>query len=243
MEKVLWFEGAGCEGTQRNDVPNCRIRTVFVNNDERWVYLEIFEGHVSKESAKSYAGKAGWKAGDSYCIVDSAFYLTDDPEIDDANHSRISIDVHSGWHRWYWGGCKDGNVWDTVKPYTMDGILRIVNEDCHASFDRIEVSTDVLAGYYVFRDNNKHHTHEHYNRGDLFKYDKHTHDLMLAKRAELMEYHKRVFDERFDNTSYWNASDGSYTSQLMNVHVSVCKSKFERVYKQRDFVIDVTEEG
>ena len=241
MEKVLWFEGAGCEGTKRNDVPNCRIRTAFMNDEGRWVYLEITDAQINKEQAKWMAGKAGWKAGDHYCHVDSAHYITNDPEIDDCNESRLEADVHSGWHRWYWDGCKDGNIFETLKPYTMDGILRVVNEDCHASFDRIMVADDLLAGFRVFNHDGERGTYSAYNYGDVFLYDEELHRAMLAKREELREYHKQVFDLRYDNTSYWNDSDGSYTDNIMRVCVHVTKEKREKVYPQREFTIDVSE--
>lgn len=241
MEKVLWFEGAGC--VKVNDVPNCRIRTAFVNDEGRWVYLEILSATISKEHAKSLAGEAGWKVGDEYAYVDAAFYITDDPSIDDCNENRLAADVHNRWHRWYWAGRKagefTGNIWETVRPYTMNGILRIVNEDCHASFDRIEVTTDILAGYYVFNESGEYDTYSRYNRGDLFRYDEAVHKEMQAKRAELKEYHERIFGMRYDNTSYWNASDGTHTSNLMKVCVNVGKEKREAVYPQREFVIEV----
>ena len=241
MEKVLWFEGAGCEGTQRNDVPNCRIRTAFMNDEGRWVYLEITEARINKEQAKSFAGAAGWKAGDSYCHIDSAHYITDDPSIDDCNESRLAADVHSAWHLWYWNGMTEGNIYETLKPYTMDGILRVVNEDCHASFDRIIVAPDILAGYRVFNDSGKVGTFSRYNYGDAFIYDEVLHKAMRAKRDELQRYHKEVFSQRYsDNTSYWNASDGSYTSNLMNVCINVGEQKRKAVYSQRQFMIDVT---
>lgn len=236
MEKVLWFEGAGCENTWRNDVPNCRIRTAFMNDEGRWVYLEINAAPIGKEMAKGLAGKAGWKAGDEYCHVDSAHYVTDDPSIDDCNVNRLEADVHEGWHRWYWGGCKDGNIYETLKPYTMDGILRVVNEDCHASFDRIMVG-DILSGFRVFNHDGKRNTYSGVNYGDVFLYDEDVHKAMLAKRAELMEYHKEVFGLRYDNTSYWNDSDGSYTSDDMRVCVNVGAEKRKAIYPEREFVI------
>ena len=39
--KTLYFEGAGCIGTQVNDVENCRIRTAFRDNDGKEIYLEL----------------------------------------------------------------------------------------------------------------------------------------------------------------------------------------------------------
>ena len=43
--KVLFFEGAGC--AERGDLENCRIRTVFRNDDGKGFYLELsgFEKH------------------------------------------------------------------------------------------------------------------------------------------------------------------------------------------------------
>ena len=53
MEKTLYFEGAGCSGTKRNDVENCRIRTAFHNDKGESIYLELTSCEVSKHSATS----------------------------------------------------------------------------------------------------------------------------------------------------------------------------------------------
>lgn len=44
MSKILYFEGAGMEGTQKNDVENCRIRTAFTNDLGEKIYLEVTSG-------------------------------------------------------------------------------------------------------------------------------------------------------------------------------------------------------
>lgn len=71
MKKTLYFEGAGCEGTQRNDVENCRIRTAFTNNDGKKIYLELMSGAIPE----------------GHLYVDFCHYITLDK--DDCNESRI----------------------------------------------------------------------------------------------------------------------------------------------------------
>lgn len=70
--KILYFEGAGWEGTQRNDMENCRVRTAFTNNDGKKIYLEM------TCCAGANEGKA---------FVDFCHYITDNK--DDCNKSRI----------------------------------------------------------------------------------------------------------------------------------------------------------
>lgn len=230
MTKTLWLEGAGCEGTQKNDVPNCRLRTVFVNDEGKWVYLEVMSADITKWNSRT-PRKFGWKIGDHWCYVDSAFYVTDDPDVDDENDSRFDVDIHSG---------SNTDVdWGSVYPYTMDGILRLVNEGCNASFDEIRIADDSLVGYRAHRGTGNWRTRERFNRGDLFEYDERVHKAMLKKRAELKEYHKEVFGLRYDNTSYWNASDGTYTSPTMQVRLCVSDEKLKGVYESRKFAINV----
>lgn len=73
MEKILYFEGAGC--VERNDVPNCRIRTAFTNDKGKKIYLELMglEKAILETSGSC-----------SFC-----FQITNDPAIDDCNTMRI----------------------------------------------------------------------------------------------------------------------------------------------------------
>lgn len=79
MSKVLFFEGAGMEGTQRNDVENCRIRTAFTNDLGQKIYLELGSG-AGKNEGKLY--------------VDFCHYIT--PDKDDCNESVIKIVERNG---------------------------------------------------------------------------------------------------------------------------------------------------
>lgn len=91
---------------------------------------------------------------DGYIVCDSCHYITDDPDIDDCNYSRLSCERNSNIER---------------KKYTKENILAFVNEHCNADFDEIVVLDD-LAGYRVFADG-KRDTPEMYNFGDVFQYD------------------------------------------------------------------------
>lgn len=118
MKKTLTFEGAGCVPV--NDVENCRIRTAFINDQGKAIYLEIFDDCK----------------GNMY--VDFCFYITgehDDKNAkdggDDCNESLVlfkrkpierSLDFHG--------------------KYTKDNILAFVNRYCHCSFTDIEVANE-----------------------------------------------------------------------------------------------------
>ena len=91
MSKVLYFEGAGC--VPCNDVENCRIRTAFTNKEGKKVYIEFITG--CKYTTVEY-GKNGRKlknpktiSESGYLSCDHCHYITDDPGIDDCNHSRL----------------------------------------------------------------------------------------------------------------------------------------------------------
>ena len=125
MKKTLTFEGAGCVPV--NDVENCRIRTAFINDQGKVIYLEIIAG-----------------CNGNMC-VDFCFYLTgehDDKTAmdggDDCNKSKVifkrrpierSLDFH-------------------VK-YTKANILAFVNRYCHCSFTDVEI-TNEFDDYHVY---------------------------------------------------------------------------------------------
>jgi len=137
--KTLYFEGAGWEGTQRNDVENCRIRTAFTNDKGKKIYLELGGIEVTKHTKSLY--KFDTCAG----FVDSCHYITDGE--DDENENAI-------YHR-------NREVFE----YTKQNILNFVNKKLNCSFDNIVVLGD-LAGYRVFKDDSKT---EKYNYGDEIK--------------------------------------------------------------------------
>ncbi|KAI4445067.1 hypothetical protein C823_007571 [Eubacterium plexicaudatum ASF492] len=180
MKKTLYFEGAGC--VPCNDVENCRIRTAFTNKCGRKIYIEFLSGykHIRKGNGRIISEP-------NYLSCDSYYYITDDPEIDDCNKSRLN--------------CEHNQKIEKVK-YTKENILAFVNDHCNADFDKIVV-LDSLAGYRVFADTNKCNTSDGYNFGDAFNYDA---ELTRRRREKVEEMKKEfcsLFNQKYDNTSYW----------------------------------------
>lgn len=220
MKKVLYFEGAGC--VPCNDVENCRIRTAFTNKDGKMIYIELLSG--CKITKVEY-GKNGRKLKNpkyitegGYISCDSCHYITDDPEIDDCNYSRLSCERNSNIER---------------KKYTKENILTFVNEHCNADFDEIVVLDD-LAGYRVFA-NGKRNTPEMYNFGDMFQYD----EELTCKRREKVEQMKKefckLFNQKYDNTSYY-IENGKLT---VKINVSDNALKEANWNKSRKFTVDL----
>jgi len=211
--KVLFFEGAGCEGTGYNDVPNCRIRTAFHNNEGKAFYVELSTGHNSDKFKKEYRCKVN-----DYMYCASCHEITDDPEIDDCNYSRVDIpmaDMH------------DRNV-----EYTLENIRQFVNKWCGCSFDQVIVLHPTLSGYYAFGDRGRYNTSERYNFMEDFEYRPVIEALMKKKRAELRKLYSHMFGQRFDNTSYWN-KDG-----VLNVKINVSDEAMRRAgVRNREYKI------
>ena len=220
MKKILYFEGAGCVSC--NDVENCRIRTAFTNRDGKKIYIEFISG--CKNTLIEY-GKSGrklknpkWEREDGYLYCDYCHYITENPEIDDCNQSRLSCERNQGMEK--------------VK-YTKENILAFVNENCNADFDEIVV-LDNLAGFRVFSDKGRHNTPERYNFGDVFEYDA---DLTRRRREKVEEMKKEfcvLFNQRYDNTSYY----------IENNQLVVCinveeRKRIEAGYTERRFVVEV----
>jgi len=130
--KTLYFEGAGwadAESSRSTDVKNCRIRTAFTNNENKKIYLEILQGNIYNQKKKNQIEKY-------YIHIDSIFYITDDPEIDDCNSSRIKHD------------------WLEIKNnynYTVEDITKVINNLCNTDFNNIVTLPD-LAGYRVHKE-------------------------------------------------------------------------------------------
>lgn len=140
--KTLYFEGAGMEGTQRNDVENCRIRTAFTNDKGEKIYLELGGTEVTKYTQKLYNFDT--------CVgyVDSCHYITGGK--DDENENAIFR--------------RNREVFE----YTKQNILNFVNKKLNCSFDSVIILGD-LSGYQVFKEDKKS---EKYNYGDEFQHDK-----------------------------------------------------------------------
>lgn len=218
--KTLYFEGAGC--VPCNDVENCRIRTAFTNKEGKMIYIEFLSG--CKVTKVEY-GKNGRKLKNpkyitesGYIVCDSCHYITDDPEIDDCNRSRLACERNSNIER---------------KRYTKENILAFVNEYCNADFDEIVILDD-LAGYRVFADG-KRDTPEMYNFGDVFQYD----EELTHKRREKVESMKKefcqLFNQKYDNTSYY-IEDGKLIARIGVSDNALKRAKWN---KGRKFIVEL----
>lgn len=175
MKRTLYFEGAGC--VPCNDVENCRIRTAFTNRDGQKIFIE-FIGCRTHENKKVPSF--------NYLVCDACHYITDDPEIDDCNNSRLSCERSTGL----------GEI-----KYTKENILAFVNENCNAGFTDIVVLDD-LAGFRALADGRKN-TPEAYNYGDCFEYDEELTEKRIAKVNEMKKHFCGLFHQKYDNTSYF----------------------------------------
>ena len=213
MKKTLYFEGAGC--VPCNDVENCRIRTAFTNKEGKKIYIEFLSGykHTRQKNGKVVSEP-------NYLSCDACFYITDDPKIDDCNQSRLT--------------CERNQKIEKVK-YTKENILAFVNKYCNADFDEIVV-LDNLAGYRVHRDSGKYNTPERYNFGDIFNYDA---ELTKKRREKVEEMKKEfcvLFNQEYDNTSYWVDKDGNLTVRINTYEEALKKANWT---KGRQFIVEV----
>ena len=189
--KTLYFEGAGCIPV--NDVEKCRIRTAFINKEGEKIYLEMSSGCKHTRVKYGVAGKLKSPkiiitTEDGYIYCDFCHYITSDPKIDDVNYSRLSCERNA----------------ELKMKYTKANILAFINEHCNADFDEIVV-LDNLAGYRVFADYTKDmvNTPLMYNYGDTFEYDAELTKKRRAKVEQMKKEFKRLFNKRYDNTSYY----------------------------------------
>jgi len=211
MKKTLYLEGAGC--VPCNDVENCRIRTAFTNKEGKKIYIEFLSGykHTRQKNGKVVSEP-------NYLSCDACFYITDDPEIDDCNKSRLS--------------CERNQEIEKVE-YTKENITAFVNQYCNADFDEIVVLDD-LAGYRVHRDNGKYNTPEGYNFGDVFNYDAELTRKRIEKVEEMKKEFCALFNQKYDNTSYFIRNN-----QLI-VRINVEDKKRIAVgYTEREFIVEV----
>lgn len=223
--KTLYFEGAGC--VPCNDVENCRIRTAFTNNAGKKIYIEFLSGYKHTKIEYDKNGRKlknpKWISEDGYLYCDFCHYITDDPEIDDCNKSRLD--------------CERNSEIEKVK-YTKENILAFVNKYCNADFDEIVVLDD-LAGYRVFadvKDTKKMNTFAMYNFGDVFNYDA---ELTRKRREKVEEMKKEfcvLFNQKYDNTSYWVDKDGNLTVRINTYEEALKRANWT---KGRQFIVEV----
>jgi len=211
--KKVYFEGAGC--VPAGEVANCRIRTAFTNNDGKKIYIEFTSYTVTNIDHKKWNRYLGYAVGTVLGFCDFCHYITYDPNVDDCNKSCLPCE-------------RNGQF-----IYTYEGIKNFINENCNASFDEI-VILDNLAGYRVFNDSGKHNTPEAYNYGDTFAYDAELTEKRIAKVAELSEYFKRIFNQEYDNTSYY------VENGVLNVCLNVSEEARKKAgYTNRRFTVEV----
>lgn len=214
--ETLYLEGAGCEGTDKGEIPNCRIRTAFTNNEGKKIYLEILGIEKTMDDLKKYKRYEGYEVGEAIGFIDSCHYITDDPMIDDCNNSRLECE-------------RKGNI-----SYSYNGILNFINENCNCSFDNIEV-LGWMSGYRVFADGNRG-TFKGYNFGDEFQYNKELESKRISKKNELEEHFCNVFNQKYSNASIWcNGNENT-----LNVQINVSEQEREKAgYKERSFTIEL----
>lgn len=228
MDKVLYFEGAGwenCDTSKNSGVGNCRIRTAFSNKKGKKIYLEIISSQKTEKDLKLHRFD-GFEVGEYIGFIDSCFYITDDPDIDDCNHGRLKVERKTRIH------------------FTLDEILEFVNSKCYGNFDRIQV-LNTLSGYNVFNDKGKHGTFSMYNYGDEFTYLPELHERMKAERNELQKKYSELFSKRFDNTSYWVNDGEKQTPNIMHVRFNISDKKLIETLKtdKREYDLIFEENG
>lgn len=199
QKKTLVFEEVGIVSDRYNGL-SCRIRTAFHNDAGDMIYLEL----------------SGIYPGNPYLCINSAFYITDDPETDDCSVNKIDALSYS-------------SIVNT--PYTLRAIKDVVNHCFGCSFEEI-VIPDQLAGYRVFADSQigAYNTSKAYNFGDDFSYNETLTKKRIIRVRELQEYFKKLFNQRYDNTSYWIEKDN------LMVRLNVTDEKLAKAgYTERQF--------
>lgn len=185
MKKVLYFEGAGwadADSSKKTNVGNCRIRTAFTNNNNQKIYLELMSYEKILNDVKKYPRFPEYEVGEVIGFIDSCHIITNDELHDDENDANLRIE-----HR---------NM--TNIKYSLESILKYVNETCNCSFDEVKTLND-LGGYRVF---NEKHTRDYkgYNYGDEFNYNAE----LEEKRKEIYKYFYEL--EQSEGKTYPNFS-------------------------------------
>lgn len=176
--KVLYFEGAGRDGTG-GAVGNCRIRTALTNDEGLKYYVEL----------------GGWTRGDQW--------HKNHPEFKGVKYV-MTVDtcreISGDKEALRWAHEEDRNL---EAPYTLNYILKYVNERLGCSFERVCV-LPFLGGYQV-------HTGQRgvYRFGDEFVYER-----ALAMRAQEIEEREmsrqREAGEKYPCVSVWRDDGDIY---------------------------------
>lgn len=136
MGRTLYFEGAGCEGTNVNDVENCRIRTAFRTDDGREFYLELTSGCENYRKYEAPPEAVKKKHGHDYYYTCPNMIIVD-----------FCFEIHNGN-----GDCNNfRHPMERKKTgllYTKENILKLVNKNLGCCFDEVVV-LPWLSGYRV----------------------------------------------------------------------------------------------
>ena len=164
-ERILFFEGAGC--VPKGDIENCRIRTAFINNDGKEIYIELMNGN-------RYDDKNGKivRTSDNALYIDFCHYITGNPE--DCNINRLDIERNGHISRDY--------------NYCKKDILEVINKNCNCDFTDMQVLSEfenyrVHAGnhQYNLMDNHKLNPRRTQKRQDAY-------NDMYQKGLKLRQY-------------------------------------------------------
>ena len=138
-KQTLLFQGMGMdyylpENWEHSDVGNFRIRTAFTAANGEKVFFEC--GNANRPKSNEY-----------YLFINFLFNITDDPKIDDCNHSRINYD--------------QSKLRDNYK-YTKKDILKFVNDKFGTNFTDLQVNSLGSEGYRVGRNPKGYNLMENY---------------------------------------------------------------------------------
>lgn len=130
MEKVLYFEGAGGnfyseEQTKYSDIGYFRIRTSFLNNDGKQIFLDMGNGYIYDKKGKNVERFSLW--------IDFCFEVPKDKD--------EKIEYNKFYNR------NKDHLKVRLLNYTKEDITKWINENLNCSFDTIEV----LDYFYNYR--------------------------------------------------------------------------------------------
>jgi len=114
MNKTLVFEGAGWDIAENNGVGNCRIRTRFLNDDNRPIYLEMSGTKVSKNMS-TYVQHLHFSSHITHCFYD---------DVKEGCNQKSEIRKH-----------ETGLFFE----YTKENIIKFVNNKLNGSFTDLKV--------------------------------------------------------------------------------------------------------
>jgi hypothetical protein len=120
INKTITFEGAGCadaDSSKATDMTNCRVRTTFINDEGKKIYLELTGTIPSKYSPKS--------------VQAFKFY-------GHVSHVFLTVDQKSNCSHDYFNYKKILEGFE----YTKADVLKFLKKHCNASFESVVVDND-----------------------------------------------------------------------------------------------------